>query len=111
MGDARAGKEQEVELMPDRPHVLLGEPTRLDTRSSAPGGPPPRLHFPSATRQTARLRSRFDAVARALESQRLAVQTTVAGIAPELVLVLEVAGSIDHFERAVRRIEGLEWLS
>ena len=97
--------------MPDRPHLALGNPVTIAQRSSAPGGPPRGLHLPSGSRQRARLGPRFEAIRLELESQRLALQATAAGIAPELVLVLEVVGSIEHFERAVRRIEGLEWLS
>jgi hypothetical protein len=38
------------------------------------------------------------------------LQQTAAGAEPELVLVLEVAGSVDEFVRAVRNVRELEWL-
>jgi hypothetical protein len=40
----------------------------------------------------------------------MAIQSDIAGSAPEKVLVLELVGSVDDFVRAVRRIGGLEWL-
>jgi hypothetical protein len=38
------------------------------------------------------------------------LRSEVLGAEPEMVLVLELAGSVDAFRTAVKRIEGLEWL-
>jgi len=38
------------------------------------------------------------------------IQQTSTGIDPEMVLVIEIVGSIDKFANAVKRIKGLEWL-
>ncbi len=43
--------------------------------------------------------------------RRAALQQRVAGAAPEEVLVLEVAGGVDEFIRAVQRTPGMEWLA
>jgi hypothetical protein len=46
-----------------------------------------------------------------MEARRVRVQADVAGAAPEQVLVLEVAGTVSGFIRAVRGVEGAEWLA
>lgn len=97
--------------MPDWPHLRLPSPTISDERSRAAGGPPPGLHVPSAARQGARLRPRFEAITREFARRRARLQRSAAGIVPELVLVFEVAGSIANFEHAVRRIQGFEWMA
>jgi hypothetical protein len=45
-----------------------------------------------------------------MEERRARVQADVAGAPPEQVLVLEIAGSVGDFVRAVQRIQGAEWL-
>ena len=35
---------------------------------------------------------------------------TAAGVDPEQVLVIETAGTVDDFSKAVKKIDGLEWL-
>ena len=39
------------------------------------------------------------------------MRTTAAGVEPELVIVLEIAGTVENFVNAVKRIDGLEWLA
>ena len=45
-----------------------------------------------------------------MDKQRLALQNNTLGLQPEQVLVLETVGSIQNFIKAVKRVEGLEWL-
>ena len=45
-----------------------------------------------------------------MERQRLALQDNPLGLQPEQVLVLETIGVIQDFIKAVRKVEGLEWL-
>jgi len=45
-----------------------------------------------------------------MDRQRLALQDSSIGLQPEQALVLETVGPIEDFIKAVRRIEGLEWL-
>ena len=46
----------------------------------------------------------------AMEQQRIALQGNPLGLQPEQVLVLETIGTIEDFVKAVRRVDGLEWL-
>ena len=45
-----------------------------------------------------------------MEHRRAVLQNNTLGLQPEQVLVLETVGSIEDFIKAVKRIEGLEWL-
>jgi hypothetical protein len=45
-----------------------------------------------------------------MADRRARLQADVAGAPPEQVLVLEIAGSVGDFLRAVQRIDGAEWL-
>jgi hypothetical protein len=47
----------------------------------------------------------------AFNAQRLQVSATPDALEPDRVLVLEIAGEIDEFVRAVRRVRGLEYLA
>ena len=79
-----------------------------------PPGTPPRsnLHLPGRVRQAQRLEPVFRRLRAVFDQDRdpLTLLDDPAGIAPERALVLEVAGTIDQFHNAVRRLEGLELL-
>ena len=55
-------------------------------------------------RQLQRLRSAF-------EDRKQELRGELAGVEPELALVIETAGSIARFQQAVAEIRGLEWLA
>ena len=46
-----------------------------------------------------------------MAERRLALQDSRLGLVPEQVLVIETVGSIRGFVRAVKKIDGLEWLA
>lgn len=94
--------------MPDRPHIFFGTPGVAHRH--APGGGVPNLHRPSGRRQVDRLNPQFDALERAFEQRRAELRTDVPGIEPEEMLVLETVGRVEDFVRAVRGLQGLEWL-
>ena len=79
-----------------------------------PPGTPPRsnLQLPGRVRQAQRLEPVFRRLRAVFDQDRdpLTLLDDPAGIAPERALVLEVAGTIDQFHNAVRRLEGLELL-
>ena len=52
----------------------------------------------------------FQRLQEAMERKRVALQVNTLGIQPEIVLVLETVGSVDNFVRALRKVQGLEWL-
>ena len=95
--------------MTERPILLLPKPTTAERANlGGGGGGPSKL---SAARQQVRLGARLLALDKAFELKRVQLQTGATGIVPEDVLVLETAGTIDEFVKAVREIEGFEFLA
>lgn len=94
--------------MTNRPVLLLpaaAPAARANFRGGSSG--PPQL---DATQQQRRLGQRLRDISAAFEERRISMQTSVAGIVPEDVLVLETAGTVEEFVRAVRRVSGIEFL-
>ena len=69
------------------------------------------LHFPAPARQTRRVNSQFGTILSSFHKKSLEVRQNASGATVEQVLVLETVGSIEKFSRAVRLIEGFEWLT
>lgn len=95
--------------MAERPLLILPEATvaQRAKKGGGGGGPAPL----GQARQQQRLGPRLNELEAAFEAKRLTMQTTVAGLVPEDVLVLETAGTVDDFFNAASRIEGLEFLA
>ena len=98
--------------MSNFPLLRLGK-ARAVPRPAGTGRPQPSPRLPSRSRQGERFGPRFRRLADALAEGRdpLALRDDPAGLAPERVLVFEVAGSVSGFDRAVARIPGLEYLA
>ena len=95
--------------MAELPPLPLGGPV-VGTRT--PGSPyRPTLKGPGAPTQRSRLQPAFDRLTTTFEAQRLSVTDDAAALEPEQVLVLEVAGELTDFIRAVQKIEGFEFLA
>jgi hypothetical protein len=96
--------------MPERPLLIFPQPV-VTKRHRGHGGrgslytPPPRTQVDRLTPQIRQLEATFAAAREAV------LQQNVAGVEPEKVLVLETAGRVDDFVRAVRGVPGLEWLT
>jgi len=74
-------------------------------KSYTPGRP----HLPGHSRQVERLTKQLDNLRQGLSRYKAGVSGAVAGLEPETVLVIEIAGSVDGFKQAVEAA-GLEWL-
>ncbi len=72
--------------------------------------PRPRLHTPEHGDQTTRRDPGWVAIRKAFDAERIRVETAVGSEEPELVVVIEVAHSVDSFLDKVENIEGLEFL-
>lgn len=96
--------------MPDRPILPLPQPYR-EPRPKRTGGPGAPLRLPPRIRQRERFSPRIRELEQVFRGRRATLQQRVAGAAPEEVLVLEVAGGIEEFIRAVQRTPGMEWLA
>lgn len=64
--------------------------------------------------QVNRLAPQFSVLQSALEQGRITIQKSSGNIKPEYTLVLEVAGNLQDFDKAVRNLQnecgGVEWL-
>jgi len=94
--------------MPDRPILLFPrfEQVQATPRHGGPSG----IHRPGGQRQGERLTPVFAELQAAFEARRVEVQQSSSGVDPEQVLIFETVGSIDDFIRAVKRVDGLEWM-
>lgn len=67
-------------------------------------------HFPGHARQVKRLTQQLDELKQDFSMYKAGVSGGVAGLEPEMVLVIEIAGTVENFKQAVDSTEGLEWL-
>ena len=72
--------------------------------------PRPRLHTPDPGDQATRRDPGWTSIRKAFDAERLRVETAVGSEEPELVVVIEVAQSVDAFLDTVENIEGFEFL-
>lgn len=94
--------------MSRRPILLFPAPdTTSPSSRNGRGGVPNR---PPVTRQAERLGPKFSRLESALENRRIEVQNDTPGVDPEYTVVIETFGSVSDFFKAVKKIEGLEWL-
>jgi len=74
------------------------------------GFPSSKPHFPGHGRQVERLTQQLGELQQDFSKYKASVSGTVAGLEPETVLVIEIAGRVDDFKQAVEATNGLEWL-
>lgn len=94
--------------MPERPLLILPEPVSA-VRQKRPGGPS-KIKMPPPAEQSRKLAPKFARLQHVFESHSLDLREAPSGAEPEQVLVLETIGRIEDFYKAVREVEGLEWL-
>ena len=94
------------------PRTLLGfgPVTAGPIPPAAPGFPPPPRR-PDPQRQGQRITPQFQTLRQALERERLELAQATSASDPELVVVFDLVGTVEGFVRAVRDIEGLEFLA
>ena len=89
---------------------MVLEATRKEPMRPPKPTPRPRLHTPEHGDQTTRRDPGWMAIRKAFDAERIRVETAVGSEEPELVVVIEVAHSVDAFLDKVENIEGLEFL-
>lgn len=94
--------------MDGKPLLIFPE-AATTSRHKARGGPP-KLHLPTPGRQVEILGPRLEELERVFDAHKATLSEGMAGLEPEKVLVLKTAGTVEDFYKAVRRIDGLEWL-
>lgn len=94
-----------------RPLLTLGNPETAK-RPAGTNNPIPKVKGPGSRIQGERLSPQFKELMEAFEKRRVQLSTGITDeIDPELVLVFDLAGTIDDFRNAVERIDGLEFLA
>ncbi len=95
--------------MTERPLLFLSPSVVHEERSkkrSAPLG----LRLPGVDRQQARLGPRLAMLEKQFALRSVGLRTEATGLEPEEVIVLEIVGTVEDFSKAVRKVDGLEWL-
>ncbi|RAP09299.1 hypothetical protein C2W58_00588 [Bacillus pumilus] len=92
----------------EKPLLMLSTPTTVDRARRHGGGG--NVHYPTRNKQINRIAPKFQRLDNAINRQRASVRDNISGITPEHALVFETVGTIEDFIKAVKKIEGLEWL-
>ena len=95
----------------ERPLLLFGQPAEARRAPLSGSGGGGRFRPLDPSRQQERLGSKWRALQQAMANRSAEITDDLAGTDPELVLVMEIAGDIPDFIRAVQRIEGFEYLA
>lgn len=93
-----------------RPLLAFADPASGPIPVGSPRNPG-RPHHPDPARQGTRIAPQFQILSDALQAGRAELSSDAPGSDPELVAVFDLVGSVDGFLRAVRDVEGLEFLA
>ncbi len=93
----------------DYPILVFPKPAKPVERSTLGGGGG-RTRVPPVDVTAKRLAPKLSDLVEAIDNGKLNLQQDAEGADPEDVLVLETAGRIDDFYKAVQKIQGFEWL-
>ncbi len=100
--------ETETELI--APPWIVLEPTRKEDMPPPRATPRPPLHKPESGDQITRRDPGWQSLRNAFDAERIRLRDSVGSEEPELVVVIEVAQSVDVFLDKVEGIKGLEFL-
>ena len=90
------------------PLLFFPQPTVADRNSLGSGGGA--VQTPTIDRQRARIAPQLTVLQDAFNAKRFKLQQTAPMENPELILVFEVAGTVQNFVNAVSKVPGLDWL-
>jgi len=96
--------------MADHLPLLVFPRAKMIAPPKGDGFPPSKPHFPGHARQVGRLSRQLDQLQQDFLRYKASISGVVAGLEPETVLVIEIAGSVNDFRQAVEGTDGLEWL-
>lgn len=94
--------------MPERPLILFPEPI-ISKRSILK----PNLEGftkPSINQQYERLRPNFLELQKAIDQKNIIIQNSPDSMNPEFALVFEIYGTVESFYKAIKKINGFEWM-
>lgn len=90
--------------------LLFFRPSEQRSIKNTRGGGPLIPHIPSFGTQNQRVPQMFRELSRVVTNRGIHVQADIQGVDSEFVLVFEIVGTVDSFNKAAVRA-GLEWLS
>lgn len=96
--------------MAERPLLIFPSPVMANRRSVG-GGRPKAFRKPSPEAQRDRIAPKMAELERIFARRQAELRGDPTGAEVEQVLVLETVGRVDDFVRAVRGLEGLEWMA
>jgi hypothetical protein len=95
--------------MAKRPLLIFPKPSNIDrTKKGSQGG---KIHLPEKGEQIDRVESKMSNLDTVLKNETAYLQDTPHGLVPEMILVMEIAGDIQDFFKAVAKTPGMEFLS
>lgn len=97
--------------MPDRPLLILPTPERVEPPKGDGFGKP--INKPGRDRQVSEFAPVFDRLQRVIgasDRELLELRDDPTALAPERVIVFEIADSVENFAKAVARVPGLDLL-
>ena len=95
--------------MSKKPLLIFPSPTKAQRTNRPPGRGS--MRFPDKQSQIAKHGPKITELDTVLANQTASLQSSIDNIIPEMVLVLETAGEIDAFFKAVQRTPGMEFLA
>lgn len=96
----------------ERRPLLAFAPPVVDTRPSQRQRGMPRVSRPGTGRQGARLSPQFGELTAAFEAERARLAESAPDeVDPALVVVFDLAGTVQDFQNAIDKIDGFEFLS
>jgi subtilase family protein len=95
--------------VPERDPLLFGSPRPGRRVKPGPRGRD-KLQGPGTGRQAQRIGPQLQRITAALDAQQLRLRATPDALEPETILVLEIAGEVSTFAKAMLKVPGLEFL-
>ncbi|PPD32356.1 MAG: exopolyphosphatase [Methylomonas sp.] len=95
--------------MAELPLLIFPQAKIVDPPKGKAGFPP--LNAPSKQVQISRLTPQFENLEKQFLADQAILSASIGGLEPEMVLVIETAGRIEDFQRAIANTPGLEWLA
>ncbi|MCQ8103796.1 S8 family peptidase [Methylomonas sp. SURF-2] len=95
--------------MAELPLLIFPQAKIVDPPKGRAGFPP--LNALAKQVQISRLTPQFETLEKQFRADQAILSASIAGIEPEMVLVIETAGRLEDFQRAIANTPGLEWLA
>lgn len=95
--------------MTERLPLLMFPQAEISIPPKGKGTPLGKPHVPEHEKQVMRLGAQLTSLQQDFERYKASISGSVAGLEPETVLVIEIAGTVNEFRQAIEAI-GLEWM-